>query len=71
MPRYTFQSFIVSDASRAAFAAAQDLAECDSGALFLCGPTGSGKTHLLHAIANEIRRRRPDARRARRGVATH
>lgn len=61
---YTFDAFVVSDRSRAAFAAAVAVAENPGHAhnpLFLCGRTGSGKSHLLHAIAHKIRAHRPGA----------
>jgi chromosomal replication initiator protein len=63
LPSCTFETFVVSDASRAAFMAAVDVAEERfDGALFLHGPTGSGKSHLLRAIEHRMHGRRPEAR---------
>jgi chromosomal replication initiation ATPase DnaA len=62
---HTFASFLVSDSSRTAFAAALAVSEHSDGApnpLFICGPTGSGKSHLLQAIADRVRSLRPHAR---------
>jgi len=65
MPSYTFDAFVVSDGTRAAFDAAVAVAGKSDGAdnpLSLFGPTRSGKTHLLHAIERAMRARRPDAK---------
>jgi chromosomal replication initiator protein len=59
-PAYTFDSFIVSDPTRHAFSAAIAVAEKPDGAtnpLVLHGKSGTGKTHLLHAIHNALRAR--------------
>jgi chromosomal replication initiator protein len=56
----TFADFVVSKSSHVAFSAAMDVAEnpdCSHNPLFLYGPTGSGKSHLLHAIAHAMRTR--------------
>jgi len=55
---YTFDSFIVGATSRAALDAAKAALERRTGTpnpLVLYGKTGSGKSHLLHAIANGMR----------------
>jgi chromosomal replication initiation ATPase DnaA len=62
-PRYTFDSFIVGSANRLAAAAAKRVAEAPGIAynpLFLYSASGLGKTHLVMAIGNHIRRLQPD-----------
>src|SRR5215217_2686879 len=58
-PKYTFDQFVICDGNRFAHAAALAVAELPGQAynpVFLHGPPGLGKTHLLHAIGNYIAR---------------
>jgi chromosomal replication initiator protein len=57
-PKYTFEQFVIGDANRFAHAAALAVAELPAQAynpLFIYGPPGVGKTHLLHSIGNYVR----------------
>ena len=54
-PKLTFDQFVIGDCNRLAHAAALTVAEIPAQAynpLFICGPPGVGKTHLLSSIAN-------------------
>jgi chromosomal replication initiator protein len=56
-PKYSFEQFVIGDANRFAHAAGLAVAELPGQAynpLFIYGPPGVGKTHLLHSIGNYI-----------------
>jgi chromosomal replication initiator protein len=62
---YTFENMAVSGSNQLAFVAASTVAK-NPGAtynpLFIYGPVGVGKTHLMQAIANEVYAKRPNAK---------
>jgi chromosomal replication initiator protein len=63
--RYTFANFIVGSANRLAHAASLSVAERPGHAynpLFLYGGVGLGKTHLMHAIGNQVMAKFPRKR---------
>ncbi len=60
--KYRFDTFIVGQSNRLAFAGAKSVAGEPGkkyNPLFIYGPSGLGKTHLLHSIAQEARLRYP------------
>ena len=62
-PRYTFESLVVGSFNELAFAAAQAVHKTPGIAynpLFIYGKTGLGKTHMLQAIGNGIKKDSPD-----------
>lgn len=64
-PRYTFESFIVGPFNELAYAAAQAVIKNPQNAynpLFFYGSSGLGKTHLIQAVGNEIKKLFPDKR---------
>ena len=66
-PKYTFESFVEGKANRIAHAVAAQVAatvldeQRQFNPLYLHSQVGLGKTHLLHAIAWEVKRRQPKA----------
>ena len=63
-PKYTFDAFVIGNGNQFACRAAQAVAESPSKAynpLFLYGGVGMGKTHMMHAIGHEVKRRQPTA----------
>lgn len=60
---YTFSNFVVGRNNEFAHAACHNIAENPMGSdynpLFICGPTGMGKTHLINAVANHILEKDP------------
>ena len=63
-PRYTFDSFVVGSSNKFLYSAAKAVAE-DPGKnynpLFIYGGAGLGKTHIMHAIANYVKKHDPAA----------
>lgn len=64
-PRYRFDNFVLGKPNELGFAAASQIAQKPGEAynpLLLYGSTGLGKTHLLHAIGNAIRKHDPSTK---------
>ncbi|MCB0420699.1 MAG: chromosomal replication initiator protein DnaA [Bdellovibrionales bacterium] len=65
-PDYTFSTFVVGRNNEFAHAASYNIAENPGSQnynpLFICGPTGMGKTHLLNAVGNQILSSSPELR---------
>ena len=64
-PAYTFEHFVIGKPNQLAHAAALHVADQTShryNPLFICGPTGVGKTHLMQAIGHRRLSRRPGER---------
>ena len=63
---YLFESFVEGKSNQIALAAAKQVADQASGSkynpLFLYGGVGLGKTHLMHAVGNKLKKERPDAK---------
>ena len=63
-PQFTFDNFVVGPSNRFAHSAAIAVSKTPGqvyNPLFIYGPPGVGKTHLLYAIANGIRKDNPNA----------
>lgn len=59
---YTFTTFAVSGSNQLAFTASMNVAAhlgTTYNPLFIYGPVGVGKTHLMHAIANDVYHKDP------------
>ncbi len=65
-PLFLFENFVAGKSNQIAFAACQQVAEKPGlgghNPLFIYGPTGLGKTHLMHSVGNAVLRANPDAR---------
>ncbi len=62
---FVFDSFVEGKSNQLALAASRQVAENPGGAynpLFIYGGVGLGKTHLMHAVGNALRRAKPDAK---------
>lgn len=65
-PLFTFENFVSGKSNQLAFAACHQVAEKPGSTghnpLFIYGPTGLGKTHLMHSVGNAVLRGNPSAR---------
>ena len=64
-PKYTFDNFVIGNSNRFAYAAAKAVSEKPGIAynpLFIYAGVGLGKTHLMHAIGNQILVKKPTAK---------
>ena len=64
-PQFSFENFVVGPSNRFAHSAAIAVSNNPGtvyNPLFIYGPPGLGKTHLLYAIANSIRKNNPEAK---------
>ncbi len=64
-PHYTFDNFVVGSSNDLAYAAAQAVSASPGtkyNPVFIYGGAGLGKTHLIQAVGNEIKRRSPESR---------
>ena len=64
-PNYTFNNFVVGESNRYLYAAAKAVSVNPGSSynpLYIYGDTGLGKTHIMHAIANEIKEHSPDTK---------
>ena len=62
-PNYTFDNFVVGESNRYLYAAAKAVSSNPGSTynpLYIYGDTGLGKTHIMHAIANEIKEKNPE-----------
>ena len=60
---YTFDNFIVGNSNKFAHAACTAVADnpaTNYNPLFIYGPSGLGKTHLMSAVVNEIKKKKDD-----------
>ena len=63
-PNYTFDTFVVGESNRYLYAAAKAVSTNPGttyNPLYIYGDTGLGKTHIMHAIANQIKSDNPNA----------
>jgi len=63
-PKYTFDTFVVGSSNKFLYAAAKAVADNPGNSyspLFIYGGAGLGKTHIMHAIANQIKQNNPAA----------
>lgn len=66
-PGYMFENFIVGKANHLAYSASLSVSQCkkseiEFNPLFIYGPSGLGKTHLLNAIGQQALKNQPQAR---------
>src|SRR3989344_3260559 len=64
-PKYTLENFVVGLTNNLAFAAAQAVTDTPGisyNPLYIYGPSGVGKTHLMHAIGNSLIARNPQTK---------
>ncbi len=73
-PRFTFDNIIAHEGIEAAVSAIRNVYGKGEGpfpALFLCGPSGTGKTHILNALVALMATRQPDCQGIARLISAH
>lgn len=62
-PEYRFDTFVCGDSNKIAYSACENVAKqihSDYNPLLIYGGTGLGKSHLMHAVGNALKREHPD-----------